>query len=556
MTYQPDETQQAVIDAQDPVLLVCGGAGTGKTTTAAAAVRTHLQRVDDLRVVAGFQPRARQSVARALFLSFSRSSVAQILDRTAGVLGPYQGRVEITTFHAFAWRLLTRWGAAVGLAQPAMLSATEAKLFDVADALLYRDLLPRALELCEVPAVGRHLQARWSIIVCDEFQDTDDRQYELLTRIRRDARLLLLGDPHQCIYSDLPDAVGVGPERLDTVLTLPGARRIDLPDVSHRDPSNILPAAATAIRRRQFGHPAVAAALDTGRLHIRAGLPTEQEAEIVADVVQKLRADGHTVGVFSHHVDATTGLSDELTQLDITHEVIGLPECLGAGLDAQHAMIQFAGGAVSWTSVLQRLAVFVTSAVRGKQVPELARMLLGQTPQPAAVNGRLRELQQALLGAVPVEATATAAAAHDRLGLHRGVRHWRNAAQLLQPQVARHVRRHRDPSDVLEALDTAITAYRTDLLTSATGEPDAPVQLMGLYQTKGREADATVVVLRSNDFYGPERREPFETGSRLLYVVLTRARHKTTVLLFGDAPQALVAPLAALTSDNERGTVR
>src|SRR5258707_714123 len=46
----------------------------------------------------------------------------------------------------------------------------------------------------------------------------------------------------------------------------------------------------------------------------------------------------------------------------------------------------------------------------------------------------------------------------------------------------------------------------------------APVQLIGLYQTKGREADATVVVLRSNDFYGTEP------------AVLTRARHKTIVL--------------------------
>jgi hypothetical protein len=63
-----------------------------------------------------------------------------------------------------------------------------------------------------------------------------------------------------------------------------------------------------------------------------------------------------------------------------------------------------------------------------------------------------------------------------------------------------------------------------------------------------READASVLVLRSTDFYGPERYEPFETGSRLLYVVLTRARRETVVLLFGDDPQPLVAPLAKLAA--------
>lgn len=70
---------------------------------------------------------------------------------------------------------------------------------------------------------------------------------------------------------------------------------------------------------------------------------------------------------------------------------------------------------------------------------------------------------------------------------------------------------------------------------------------MGLYQTKGREADATIVVVRSNDFYGKEK-SPFPVGSRLLYIVLTRARHKTLLLLFGDDLPPLVASLADLAS--------
>jgi DNA helicase II / ATP-dependent DNA helicase PcrA len=40
VTYQPTSAQRALIDARDPVLLVLGGTGTGKTSTAAAAARS------------------------------------------------------------------------------------------------------------------------------------------------------------------------------------------------------------------------------------------------------------------------------------------------------------------------------------------------------------------------------------------------------------------------------------------------------------------------------------------------------------------------------------
>ena len=60
--------------------------------------------------------------------------------------------------------------------------------------------------------------------------------------------------------------------------------------------------------------------------------------------MRDLRAEGHTVGVFSHHVDSTTTLSDQLQHSGVDHEIIGLPESVTAALDAQHAMVAFAGG--------------------------------------------------------------------------------------------------------------------------------------------------------------------------------------------------------------------
>jgi DNA helicase-2/ATP-dependent DNA helicase PcrA len=542
VTYQPTPAQQQVIDADDPVLLVLGGAGTGKTSTAAAAVRTGLERQD--RETAS---RPGTLGSRALFLSFSRAAVAQILDRTADILGTYQDRVEITTYHAFAWSLIERFGSAAGLPEPAIATEAELKLFQPAGAIRYKDMVPLALRLCQVPAIAAHLRSRWSLIACDEFQDTDEGQFRLLTAIRGDARLLLLGDPNQCIYASLPDAVGVGPERLAAALALPGARQITLPEASHRDPTGVLPAAAAAIRVRDFSHDAVTTALASGRLQVRAGLNPAHEAATVAAVVGDLRAEGHTVGVFSHHVDSTTALSDQLQQSGVDHEIIGLPESVTTALDAQHAMVAFAGGAADWDLVRSQLAVSVASNERGNRVPELALMILGVRPAPTSFDSRLDQLRAGLSGSSLTAAADLADRAHRLLGLTRGERQWRRAAKLLRPLVSRSARRAARAGSTLALLDRAIAQQRAGLLTGAADADPVPVQLMGLYQTKGREADATVVVLRGNDFFGREA-FPFPVGSRLLYVVLTRARHKTLLLLFGNVLPPLVAPLASLAS--------
>ncbi|WP_331768105.1 ATP-binding domain-containing protein [Embleya sp. NBC_00896] len=67
------------------------------------------------------------------------------------------------------------------------------------------------------------------------------------------------------------------------------------------------------------------------------------------------------------------------------------------------------------------------------------------------------------------------------------------------------------------------------------------IQVMNLHQAKGREADTTIVLLGAEEYYGSEG-EPFPDGSRLLYVVMTRARHRAHIVV-PDASHALWRPL-------------
>jgi DNA helicase II / ATP-dependent DNA helicase PcrA len=56
---------------------------------------------------------------------------------------------------------------------------------------------------------------------------------------------------------------------------------------------------------------------------------------------------------------------------------------------------------------------------------------------------------------------------------------------------------------------------------------------MNLHQTKGREADATILLLQTDEYHCNEQ-SPYPKLSRLLYVVLTRARDRAYLAVPND----------------------
>jgi DNA helicase II / ATP-dependent DNA helicase PcrA len=250
------DRQRDAANSTEPITLVTGGAGTGKTTAALWAGRRALEADPE------------HPWRRALFLTFSRTAVEQIASRAARV-GELDDRIEISTFHSFGMRMLRAFGAYTGRGRtmPAIQSEAHQKLFGVdRDLLTYDELVPAAVEILRSSERIRGLAAeRWPIVICDEFQDTSDDQWELLTLLGERARLVLLADPHQMIYTFVR---GVGPERLrwaeaNADLLVP------LEEASHRDPSGVVPAMAAAIRERDFEHDAVRHALESGALRVR-----------------------------------------------------------------------------------------------------------------------------------------------------------------------------------------------------------------------------------------------------------------------------------------------
>jgi DNA helicase-2/ATP-dependent DNA helicase PcrA len=525
--------QRAVVEATEPVRLVLGGAGTGKTTVALWAARAALEA-------------AGAPWHRVLFLTFSRTAVTQLITRAHGVLADIGHRVEVATFHGFAYRLLRDFGRYAGWGDRSLEVASVAQiklLGDDGTRLRYDDLVPAAQTLLDIPAVRELVVQRWPVVICDEFQDTSTEQWELLNQFGEHARLILLADPNQMIYSYVP---GVGPERLTAAREL-ADRIIELEPVSHRDPTGAIPALAEAIRCRQFTHEAVAHAHATKRLRVYADVDDDEVADIIRSELADARAGGsQSFGIFGHSNQGVATLGHDLTEAGIPHALIGIPEAEGEALAALGTLVGFALRHRSEGELRIALATFLTACTRGP-VPNLAIDLVNNADLTRGLAQRLAALQEALLDANDfMTAVEVAAGGWGGLDITHGNRPWRQAAAQFAARARQFARiPGAAGTELLGLLDRSVAQMRRGTLIGDRSARPAAVQLMNFHQTKGREADAVVLVYRHGDYLANRyATEPFEDASRVLYVSLTRARHSIAVILPPD-PHPLVEPFAA-----------
>lgn len=517
MSFVPSADQRRVIESSAGVTLVLGGAGCGKTTTATAAAAWHLKGSSE-------PPPAPKK--RVLFLSFSRTAVDQIIDRSGSVLGASRSQVDVMTFHSLAWRIVRSFGRFYGVGvAPKIASAAELKMFPDVDAFKYDDLVPEAVRLLSVPTVSRHYMRRYGLVICDEFQDTNDVEWAFVRALARGARLLLLGDPNQCIYAGMKK---ISPEaRIRGALAVEGALRVDLPTASYRDPSGIIPAAADEVRRREFNGPALRNAVLTGAFTLsRPHLDCLRDH--IVDHVCTERLEGRSVNIYVHTQAAAAEVSSMLRQGSVPHEEVGFNEAFGEALAAQIGLIRYAveglpGGRAA-------LACYAMAISRGKAEQEAARAIVtGSDPAVTErVTRSVSSLRNVWRGACRPQAFFQAIRDfYLAMEFCRGYETWARASRQLERAAASF-----EGSLGSDAFAALVASIREDALLGASTGSGRAVQVMNLHQTKGREADSCVLIILPNEYYGPER-EPYVEGARLTYVSLTRARERVHVVAPG-----------------------
>jgi DNA helicase-2/ATP-dependent DNA helicase PcrA len=327
-----------VLDTEGP-LLVLAGAGTGKTRVITTRI-AHL-------LSCGVAPTA------ILAVTFTNKAAGEMRERLAALAGEGARGVSVGTFHAFCAKALREHGHALGLnrrfticdasdqlatvksamrelrlhetaIQPSAVLARislaknrlltpEALLAAAGDgrdelvgsvfqryrealartrALDFDDLLLEMLRLLrEHEPVREHYRKRFRYLLVDEYQDTNEPQYEIVRLIGEAHRnVCVVGDDDQSIYgwrgADVRKILGF--ER-----DFPGAARVRL-ETNYRSTQQVLDAANAVIRHNAARHEKeLRSARGAGEpVRVRFAKDETHEAQLaVADMRQLLRLD-------------------------------------------------------------------------------------------------------------------------------------------------------------------------------------------------------------------------------------------------------------------------
>jgi DNA helicase-2/ATP-dependent DNA helicase PcrA len=532
------DSQRAAYEARESRLLIVGGPGTGKTAVALLMARRILEE----------EPPT--SVRRVLFLTFSRSATFEVLQRAREVFaGEIGQRIDISTFHGFAMAMLNGFGRfAGGSVEPlTILTREEAKLrLARPGAVPFDEFIPSALKLLRAaPWLRDEYKRRYVAVICDEFQDTSAMCAQLLEDLACDGQLICLADPDQVIFDWIDRTVR---KRLDEYRAS-GAKEYDLGYDSRRDPSNVIPRAAAAIRRREFDDEAIVEACHSGRLRVLRHEAADEPFELLVDQIRASLAAGATeVGVFFATNKSVNEFTEILRDEDIEHEIIGLSGAAGEAQVAVAAAAMFAVGDATWEEFLVALGIFVASCYRGN--PPLLAVGLVREPQSleAGLIALLKRERDAILrlAGKPLDDFIENAISFWRRLFHGRPRQlWELGVRDLRGQTL-GLRRRPMSRGVARGLTQVAQSRRASAYVDEIPSSAAPVRLMNIYQVKGREMDEVFLV------HLPEDRDEWKPEEmrrlcRVHYVSISRARKRATIVLPAE-PKPFFLPYRDLRS--------
>lgn len=565
-----DQRREAIIAASGHIVIE-GGPGCGKTTIAL---------IKASRCASELQPQQ-----RVLFLSFSRAAVRQVTDRMRNTLTAEQrSSLDVRTFHSFFLDLVRSHGRLLTGQQARFITPErEAQLradFEgdadkwriekrrlAAEESLYvfDTLAPTLAELLERSADLRELySSRYPVIVVDEFQDTNLDQWRVVRSLSEQSTIICLADPDQRIFDHIE---GVDENRLDDAKVALDPRTFDLSSDNHRNPaSGILEYANAVLRNTPTSTP-----VNVKVLEYRYDKPEQVTHMMVQRALELLRTQLDTPPTLAvlTRVNAFAGrISETLSQVGtlrgeqlapVDHALFWDPELAAASALVVASILEWPQrpANVAVTGTLQSIADYyrvkvglgtagarskimtieraITAIREGKNVAsKTARVLQEAAKVPPPLSGRSVTDWQVARGALKGSAEL------EEIGTKVRLIRLLNATDAVAWALS-------DTWNGASGYTGAVDAVRVALATEAVDvqQPnDAPVHLMTMHKSKGKEYDAVVIVEGRHDMpllHAEAGTKTQEADRRLLRVAITRARH-LVVFIRPNGALALTPP--------------
>jgi DNA helicase-2/ATP-dependent DNA helicase PcrA len=551
------DKRKAIIK-QEGHVLVTGGPGSGKTTVALlkAADASHSLRPGE----------------EILFLSFSRSAIQQILQKSQDLLNrDERSLIRVQTYHAFCIELLESHGRLLSGRRCKFVVPGEERLRKAGfegrwdaerermasqeSAFCFDLLAPGAADLFEKStAVRTLLTSKFPMVICDEFQDTDDDQWRIVQAMAMSATMCCLADPEQRIFDYRPN---VNPLRVQQLREKLAPAEFGLGSENHRSPNggilqfadcvlqNRVPLpktndvtfviyhgkdfetifhAATVwtfseIRKRGVEHPSVAVLCRNNKF-----------VATLSDILQTQHTfKGNTLRPIEHGVvwDAELAVAAAVTVASIMEWLSGDATTLAKTLNllcryyqlknAEKTTKKAADAALKCTQMAE--AVEAGSAIRSKALQQFRKAFtdgINFVGDPMKDWVRARSVLQSVTGFEDVFGDASMVRLFGaREALVSGLADlWLAAASYVG--AAERVRTILDRQRLLESERTPHGCM-----------------LMTIHKSKGKEFDGVVLVEDAHraPFFDTAREPaPFERSRRLLRVGLTRAKHFVTII--------------------------
>ena len=554
------DKRRAILD-RDGHMLVVGGPGSGKTTIALLkARRAVLERL-----------RPEQSV---LFLSFSNAAIRRILESGGSILTNEVGRrVEIKTYHSFAWDILRSHGyllssqrnltvigahdAAVRRAglEEADWNAEEERLFVVDGRVTYDQFAPRAADLLERSAVVRRcFSDAHPLILVDEFQDTDEEQWRLIRTLSDDSDIIALGDAEQRIYAWRK---GVSSTRLRDFTATFGAPTFDFQDENNRSPATGIAGYARSLLspdahvdlpddivlkqcqswlfeinlRFAIIQTWNETVKRTGHRDVSLAVAARSRSMVrkISDVLGKeLTTRGNTFRPVFHDVNfdqEQTALAARVIAFIMASSSVPRNERLAGALEGVGAVFRSTGGKTA-IQTSNRLLGWAGKCRNDKVPNTICVRALATAFEAIGADGLVgspREdwlaVRRALERSDADELRRTGDYARYLRLLRRGSAIEEGLAQLWKQK------------GTYEGAETALDeAILQDQLIDNHREASR-ISVMTMHKLKGREYDSVLLVEDEHrNFRGRDNHPPYMETRRLLHVSLTRARHFACIL--------------------------